>query len=511
MALLDLPNELILIIAQNLETQGDLNAVVQVNHRLHCLLTHALYRANINHCDGRGILRAAQNGSLSAVRRFIEEGYDVKYGSVYDTTSESFPKKADHPLLHACEHGHSRLAIYLLLLGSDPAFPNKEGKTPLHLAARNGFLITVRILVAQPRIRNRKPIHTSKPWRERQDPIQEAAFNKHQAVVELFLGILHCSPPCYVSAVASIVLPDAAASGDVSLASFLLKHGADPTIPFVADLGESDYRYLRGYRVRGPTALLAAAKYGRAEMVRLLLNLGAVPSPSPRYPCRDFTALALAVCHGHEDVVRVLLAHEQTNIWDGSFVIAIRERQAGMLQLLLARLDSERARQDPSAFSTTTPLPPCRYNMVSFAVGVGATEMFKMCLGHGFDEEEALVEAIRSGEDGMADILLLERGIDPDVLSVSYDGAVDAACRTRNVAMIKKLMACGARIRPETLQFYRDRCGGEIAALAGQFPVGRSVRFHPGWMRRPEPLIVDLEDRDQFYLDAVSGKHGYIE
>jgi hypothetical protein len=67
MTILTLSNEIILLIWQQLQSQKDLNALVQVNRRFYFLLKHLLYRYNLDHQNGDGILQAAKLGPIPAV------------------------------------------------------------------------------------------------------------------------------------------------------------------------------------------------------------------------------------------------------------------------------------------------------------------------------------------------------------------------------------------------------------------------------------------------------------
>lgn len=72
MSILTVSSEVILLIGRQLQTQNDLAALVQVNRRFHNVVTHLLYRYNLHHENGDGILRAAKLGSIPAVAHFIK-------------------------------------------------------------------------------------------------------------------------------------------------------------------------------------------------------------------------------------------------------------------------------------------------------------------------------------------------------------------------------------------------------------------------------------------------------
>lgn len=62
MPLLNLPNEIILMIAESLEAECEINALVQTNRHLYALLNLYLYRLNIQKNGSSALLWAAQHG-----------------------------------------------------------------------------------------------------------------------------------------------------------------------------------------------------------------------------------------------------------------------------------------------------------------------------------------------------------------------------------------------------------------------------------------------------------------
>ncbi|KAL2831830.1 ankyrin repeat-containing domain protein [Aspergillus cavernicola] len=387
-----------------------------------------LYRFNIQHFGGCGILWAARHRSLSLVDRFIAEGFDVTATGVHD-----------HPILHASEHGHVEVVEYLLDKGSDPQFESKNRKTPLHLAATNGYLPVIQALIDQPTFDSKNLSMRSKLWDEQEYPIQEAAYNKHQDVVEYLLSKLKPESTSTKTA-ANICLPDAAASGDISLVSFLLEHGADVNFQQVAETISRQRENFLGEPWHSPTALITAAKHGRTEMVKFLLTRGAYVNRKRGFP---YTGSGVRISKY-------------------SFGIAMTRGDRSMVKLLLRKLGK--------AGTSGGERKLAQQNVLEIAARYDDVELFKLCLGYGFNEEEPLVEAIALSHEGIVN-LLIERGTNPDVTSVRSRGAVGAAFSTRNVSIIKLLLRSGAHIHPETVKSYRWLGPAEMTSLAQQFPV----------------------------------------
>ncbi|PYH91899.1 hypothetical protein BO71DRAFT_298391, partial [Aspergillus ellipticus CBS 707.79] len=68
MSLLNLANEVLLMIAETLESENDINAMVQTNHRFYALLNPYLYRHNRRHSGSSALLWAAMTGQAVTAR-----------------------------------------------------------------------------------------------------------------------------------------------------------------------------------------------------------------------------------------------------------------------------------------------------------------------------------------------------------------------------------------------------------------------------------------------------------
>src|SRR5436190_16381717 len=93
--LLDLPNELLLSIAEYLESESDINAFSKANRHLHELLTTYLYRRDVER-GSSALLWAAHYGRETTAQKSLEAGADVQVTDCYFRT----------PLLLAAVGGH---------------------------------------------------------------------------------------------------------------------------------------------------------------------------------------------------------------------------------------------------------------------------------------------------------------------------------------------------------------------------------------------------------------------
>jgi ankyrin repeat protein len=226
------------------------------------------------------LIFAAREGDQKSAQLLIDAGADVNQATEYGWT----------PLLTATNNRHYRLGAYLIQRGADVNLANKGGWTPLYLATDNrnieggdypvpkpdmDHLAFIRILLENGAAPNA---------RIREDTLSRTIFTMQ--------WLFESGATAFVRA---------AQSGDTGLLQLLLKHGADPKIP-------TDY---------GDTALTAAAGIGwvegvtyersakeNLEAVRMLLDLGLDPNAANN---DGRTPLMGAALKGRNDVVRLLV------------------------------------------------------------------------------------------------------------------------------------------------------------------------------------------------------------
>ncbi|KAF4467239.1 ankyrin repeat-containing [Fusarium albosuccineum] len=172
MRFLSLPNEVILLIGENIASEADLNSLIRVNSRLHNILIGHIYRYNSNVCHSSALLWAAEHGQESTARKSLDAGSNVETVNEQDQTPLSLAAAQGHvplvrllltyrdidvnsrdendqtPLSHAAEHGHEE--VIKLLLARDSVDINArdcDGRTPLLVAAMQGFESIVRLLL----------------------------------------------------------------------------------------------------------------------------------------------------------------------------------------------------------------------------------------------------------------------------------------------------------------------------------------------------------------------------
>ncbi|KAL5346335.1 hypothetical protein ACLOAV_008605 [Pseudogymnoascus australis] len=173
MKLLNLPNELLVAIGSQIQSQSNLEVLSRANRRLHNLLTAELYHRDartqksvqwavrmgrpeiLQKAQSFGIVPdfdtfpllhlAAKNGQVSILECLlpVENGWVLNLVSC----SQFDGDVVTTPLAAACQYGHYGAVKVLLDHGADHTIANNSGLGPLHLAATFGCPIAVGLLL----------------------------------------------------------------------------------------------------------------------------------------------------------------------------------------------------------------------------------------------------------------------------------------------------------------------------------------------------------------------------
>ncbi|KAF1934713.1 ankyrin, partial [Clathrospora elynae] len=133
MPLLDLPNELLLKISENLESERDINAIAQANRRLYCLLDSYLYRYNIQQSGSSALLWAARHGQEATAHKLLREKANIQATNHDDQA----------PLLLAVENGHTQVVKLLLDKGDNVNEQGRSYGNALQAASAGGYTAVV--------------------------------------------------------------------------------------------------------------------------------------------------------------------------------------------------------------------------------------------------------------------------------------------------------------------------------------------------------------------------------
>ncbi|EME32614.1 Probable serine/threonine-protein kinase [Galdieria sulphuraria] len=180
----------------------------------------------------------------------------------------------------------STVEQHLAMYPQDISFADYDQRTPLHIAASEGHIDMVRLL-----LKNGANAFVSDRWQR--SPLDDAVSNKHDKVVELFNNVFNLKKEIWAkqqtvaTSVICLELMDAVFGGDVERVALLLEAGAP--------VNYSDYDRR--------TPLHVAASEGHVEVVRLLLKYGANTNKVDRW---GSTPLDDAKRGNFEDCVLIL-------------------------------------------------------------------------------------------------------------------------------------------------------------------------------------------------------------
>ncbi|XP_050464471.1 ankyrin repeat domain-containing protein 50-like isoform X4 [Cataglyphis hispanica] len=315
---------------------------------------------------------------------------------------------------------------------------DRNGQTPLNLAARHGYADVVRVLLAA----GARADHADcDGW----TALRAAAWGGHTQVVEQLLkhgAMVDCADWDQRTA-----LRAAAWGGHEDIVKALLKHGAD--------VNRTDDE--------GRTALIAAAYMGHSEIVEHLLDFGAEidHADSDGRTALSVAALCVPANHGYAKVVTILLERGAT---------VDHEDKDGMTPLLVAAFEGHRdvcdlllefdADMDHCDVTGRTPLWA--------AASMGHGSVVKLLLYWGccvdtIDNEGRTVLSVAAAQGG-TDVVkqLLARGLDEQHRDNSGWTPLHYAAFEGHIDVCEALLEAGAKI-DET-----DNDGKSALMLAAQ-------------------------------------------
>ena len=329
-------------------------------------------------------------------------------------------------------------------IGADLESRNGNGQTPIHIAAGNGDLKMVRMLVAarvnvNARIENRSAIVT---------PLHLAAERKDCEVVRVLLAA--GTEPDLKSYQGRTPLFYAVSNGDTESIRLLLEYNADPRgllnkavvtcIPAIVQLLISKGADPNAEYETRKAPLYWAIHNGRSDVVEILLNNNAecnVPD------CDGKTPLHYAVERGYEQIVSLLLEkgvdpNVNTEKCDSPLHIAAGKGYVSIVRLLISR------GADPNAKDKNRKSPLCWavYNRRSDVVKILLNNNAE-CNVPDCDGKTPLHYAAERGADKIVS-LLLERGVDPNVSTKNCDSPLHIAAGKGHIRIVKQLLDCGA-------------------------------------------------------------------
>ena len=378
----------------------------------------------------------------------------------------SVDSRGRRALLFAAASGDIHLMEILAEQGLDVNMSDHEGLTPLHFAATNGQLGSVRTLL---RLGGRESM--TKVANKCGTPLHQAIAGGHKDIVSLLLN--EGCPINVVDSKGENVLHCAARFGQIHMIKMLAGQ--------MLDVNMSDHE--------GLTPLHFAATNGQLGSVRTLLRLGGRESMT-KVANKRGTPLHLAVAGGHKDIVSLLLnegcpIHVVDSEGENVLHCAARWGQIHMIEMLTENGLDVDIRDDQS----WTPLhhaAACgQMEAVRSLLRLGGRKsMTKVAVNAGTPLHQALVE-------GHKDImsLLLNEGCPINVVDSEGASVLHYAAQYGQIHMIEMLSKKGLDVN---LSDDEGRTPSHYAANFGQL---KSVR-----------TLLRLGGRES--MEKVAGTHG---
>ncbi len=325
--------------------------------------------------------------------------------------STPLPALLGHLLINAAENGNLSNVKALLAKGADPNFKN-EYKTPLNMAAREGYLEVVKALLAQA-ARDEDGAALAVSYEEGHSEIEKLVERATpqlltpKAVNRLLYAALRKGD---AQKFASLIELASAKERD-ELLLYAVSQRSQPPVAIVRLLLDKGANVNQPTRYKTP--LMHAASEGYAEIVSLLLYSGA----QVNVQTDEGTSLMMAVTGGHTEIVKLLLAagsdaKATDRMGDQVLIMAARQRSyrsgapepdSEIMRLLLANGADPNVRGQWGATALMSANTPAK---VKLLVGNRADVNAKDEQG-----QTALIKAAARGDAGVVDALL-ENGAD---------------------------------------------------------------------------------------------------
>ncbi|KAJ5331327.1 hypothetical protein N7476_001110 [Penicillium atrosanguineum] len=364
MGLLELPPELLLIIADHLEFQSDLNSFAQTNRCTWAAINRYLYRFNIVNHQGHGIIKATNDNQQSSIQYFIDAGirglesWDCLplffasgrgAGAASDFEMIQYDRLIS-PLVYACTGGHENAVNLLIQYGADVNLNIRpQAQSPLHTAAYYGHESIVRVLIqrganieatAQSVIGDGRPLHFALQGRKLDAfriliangaTVDSSFFHWAVSAVgnawEFLLAILetgidvNCRGDKFRAP-----LHSAAMNGGTDVARFLIQKGAD----------------IEARDASLSTPLHIGASWCNTNVIKILLELGGADVHAHDLKGNTPLHLVTTGLGDHDEIGTATILVEngasvesQNNHRETPLFLAVRNKSVAMTQLLI--------------------------------------------------------------------------------------------------------------------------------------------------------------------------------
>ncbi|KAJ5795006.1 hypothetical protein N7457_001605 [Penicillium paradoxum] len=316
-----LPLELLQMIAGELSSEKDINALVQTTRTLYHHLHLFLYKHNIQHHQGSALLWAAKNGYVDLAVRLLDAGASIaafvsRQEKAYYKATSYLLKEVENPLLFAAQGGHLlTLKSLLSETRSDRACSPAQLRTVLHWAicSRDDEIVDLMIT-------HKAPLDPAGDHYDAFSALGFAVASLNNSIIPRLLEAgAQSGPKEYPCPVTNAIY-----TNQRLIVEILLKHGerakSDGGLRYIARQNDKDlFQLLVKYdaleiEAFGAQAVFIAIMHGHCEMVELLIEKGANPHLSWELvvgvPHNSFwySTIGFALHFEYPEIVKLLLA-----------------------------------------------------------------------------------------------------------------------------------------------------------------------------------------------------------
>ncbi|KAJ5699161.1 hypothetical protein N7493_012069 [Penicillium malachiteum] len=401
MSLNDLPNELIYLIANNLEYVSNINALAQTSRRFCYLLDETLYGKQPWSIAGPALQWAAERGDVSKARRLLDHGahpdlltdIDVDGLQTLAVLDERYaPKDFQNrpPLSTAALHGHVEVANLLLEKGADLERRDLSAKwTPLTWAIEGQHTSMVKTLISHGATATIESITLA---------IEKKNVELARLLLEANPELLHGEPYPRTT----LLTKAAEEERNLEMIKFLIAQGLSP---------------ITGDRLQFST-LSQAACCGDLEVIQYILSQGFAPDAfAQTQDDMRLWPIQWAAIAGHAEVVKFLLERIDSKGRDYvSYLRLLASAAAVGLEESVQELIEVGGYNKTKLNGKNLPIHAC-FHPLDIAVQRGHTGVVRILLDHGADptmgdqgrRNTPLFVAIKKGHLDVVRVLL-DRG-----------------------------------------------------------------------------------------------------